>query len=99
VSAIYVMYPNEAGSHFNKDYYFKHHAPLVRRLLEPAGLRQFSVAEIVAPATYQLIAQLEFDDLKIATNAVETHGAELQADVRNFTNVPPVVLFVEEKQV
>ena len=45
-----VMYPNEAGSSFNHEYYLQKHIPLVRERWSPMGLVDERVVRGVARA-------------------------------------------------
>lgn len=94
-----VLYPNVEGSKFDHDYYREQHLPLVRRLLEPAGMRAFSYYEPVKTdptAPYQMVAELRFDTMEITEAALAEHGPITQADIPNFTDVTPTILIGEE---
>jgi uncharacterized protein (TIGR02118 family) len=101
--SVMVLYANQPGSRFDMDYYVHRHLPLVRDRLESMGMRSMTyIAERAldpaAPAqAYRLVADLRFDDLESAGRALAKHGAETQADIRNFTDVAPVILIGEAK--
>lgn len=91
-----VFYPAVDGSRFDADYYVDKHMPLVRARLGSA-LKDFRLARGLsggepgsAPA-YQFVAQLAFDSAEAMGAGLEQHGAELFADVPNFTDVQPIV--------
>ena len=89
-----VMYP--AGKPLDRSYYANHHSKLVHDRWGSAGLREFRVLHGVpgpdggAPA-FQLIAMLSFDTRQAFEAAASQHGAEIFADIRNFTEAQPVV--------
>lgn len=91
-----VLYPNAAGSRFDLGYYRDTHLPLVRRLLEPCGMR---VLTWMLPAgdepAYRRVAELRFDSMAQAEAGLGLHGPQTQADIVNFTDIVPVVLLGE----
>jgi len=99
-----VTYPAAAGTHFDLEYYRTKHVPLVQSLWGPCGL---TAAEYMhgtgAPgggtAAYFLVALLSFETKDAFENAGKQHGREIMGDVRNFTDVKPVVQFNEALQV
>lgn len=99
MAIVSVLYPNRPGTRFDMDYYTGHHLPLVRRLLEPAGLRRmgyFRPVEADPAAPYLLVATLHFDDMDSLHAALAAHGAETQADIPRFTDAVPVILLGRE---
>jgi len=99
--SVLVLYANKPGSRFDIEYYTSRHLPLVRRLLEPMGMRSLSYVteralDPTAPSqAYRLIAELRFDDMETTRAALEAHGPETQADIANFTDVAPVIVIGE----
>ncbi len=99
--SVLVLYANEPGSRFDMDYYTSRHLPLVRRLLEPMGMRSLTFVreaalDPAAPAqAFQLIAELRFDDMESTKAALAAHGPQTQADIPNFTDVAPVIAIGE----
>lgn len=90
---ITVLYP--ADGSLDMDYYRETHLPLVRRLLDPAGLRElvyWQPARDDAAAPFQLVAELRFADRESGLAALAAHGAETQADIGNFTSLKPVIM-------
>ena len=94
---ITVLYPNEAGSTFDMDYYLNTHAPLVEEKWGGAGMTSISLIKGAAtpdpntPPPYQVVAILGFESLEAFQGAVKASGAEVMGDIPNFTNVSPVV--------
>ena len=87
-----VLYP---PGDFDLDYYRDTHLPLVRRLLEPAGMSGMGYwrpSEMDEGAPYQLVAELRFPDRATGLAALNAHGPETQADIPNFTPVTPVIM-------
>lgn len=89
-----VLYP--VGPAFDMDYYRDRHLPLVRRLLEPAGMLSLGYYRPDPPAPYQLIAGLRFADHATTNAALDAHGQETQADISLFTAAQPVILIGAE---
>jgi uncharacterized protein (TIGR02118 family) len=92
-----VMYPKTAESTFDMDYYLTKHIPLLQERLAEAGLKDVRVDEGLAggapgeAATYATIFSATFEAMEGFQKGMGAHGAELRADVPNFTNVQPVV--------
>ncbi|RBI86631.1 hypothetical protein DRV85_04155 [Rhodosalinus halophilus] len=90
-----VLYP---PGEFDLGYYRDTHLPMVRRLLEPAGMSEMGYwrpSEMDPASPYQLIAELRFPDRATGLAALDAHGAETQADIPNFTPVTPVIVMGE----
>jgi hypothetical protein len=71
------------------------HLPLVRRLLEPAGMSEMGCwrpSEMDEGAPWQLVAQLRFPDRATGLAALKAHGPEMQADIPNSMPVTPVIM-------
>jgi uncharacterized protein (TIGR02118 family) len=101
--SVMVLYPNQAGTRFDMEYYVHRHLPLVRDRLEPQGMRSMTYVSERAmdpaapPQAYRLVADLRFDDMESTSRALQMHGAETQADIPNFTDVAPIILIGEAK--
>jgi uncharacterized protein (TIGR02118 family) len=94
-----VAYPKTETSTFDLDYYVGTHVPLVNRLWGPLGLRGAQVLRGTgslggAPA-YELICLLDFASQEAFNEAAGAHADEVMGDIRNFTNVQPIVQFNE----
>lgn len=85
-----IMYPNSPGSHFDVDYYRGTHLPLGRKLLG-AALVGIELDVAAGKAPYHAIGYLIFDSMEGFQAAFAKAQAELGADVKNYTNVEPVV--------
>lgn len=81
-----VVYPKEAASDFNMDYYLQKHMPLVQKLWGPLGLKSWSVATLGEDSGYYVQAFLIFESHE-AFAKVPT--AEIFGDVKNFTSTSP----------
>ena len=93
-----VMYQVGAGQKFDLDYYMKTHIPMVGSLFGPAGLKGAQVLRGVGspsgdPATYHVIALLDFESADGFKAAVDAHGAKVFGDIPNFTDVQPAIQF------
>ncbi len=89
-----VMYP--AGKPLDRSYYASQHSKLVHDRWDPAGLRELRVLHGVpgpdgSAPSFQLIAMLSFDTREAFEIAASQHGAEIFADIPNFTKAQPVV--------
>jgi uncharacterized protein (TIGR02118 family) len=97
-----VLYPHKDGANFDMNYYLTKHMPLVRQRLG-AALKDLSVDQGVAggapnsPAPFVALGHLLFDSVPDVQSALGSHGAELMADVPNFTNIQPTIQISEVK--
>jgi uncharacterized protein (TIGR02118 family) len=91
-----VMYPSGPGKQFDHFYYDQPHRTLVLDRLTPLGMTRYETDKGlsgVAPGsepTYAAIARLYFSNIGEFQQSMATHGAELQADIPNFTNIQPI---------
>lgn len=44
-----------------------------------------------SPPEYAMICNLSFGTIEELSNALATHGSELTGDIKNFTNVQPIM--------
>lgn len=91
-----VMYPKSEGSAFDFDYYIQKHVPLAKARFAECGLADALVMRGSAmidgaPPTYWLIGHLAFPSLEQMQDALAKHGAEVMADIPNYTNVKPLI--------
>src|SRR5262249_28139999 len=91
-----VFYPNQPGSHFDMSYYCEKHIPMVRQLLG-AALKNVAVEEGLAGASagarapFLALCHLYFHSVETFEEAWAPHAAQIVADVRNYTNLEPVI--------
>ena len=88
------MYPSGPGKHFDQAYYEQTHRPLVLDRL--AGkITGYDIDQGIsglAPGSepmFACIGRLYFHSVSDFQQAMTDHGAELQADIPNFTNITP----------
>ena len=96
MATITVIYPRDEQARFDFDYYQKHHLPLLQRrwgehLAGMEALRGTATPDRSEPP-FMAIAILRFASKEAmrAANGGE-HGAEIFADIANFTNIRPIV--------
>ncbi len=92
MTTMYVTYPGNADTRFDRDYYIYHHLPLVMACWGPLGLAScaaFWPAE-ADPKTIA-ICECQFDNeasMRAALASPET--PRVMADVQRFTDARPV---------
>jgi len=95
-----VMYPNLPGANFDHDYYRDRHLPLIQRRMG-AALRYYAIDKGLAggkpdePAAFVGMCHLLCDSLDAYRAAFGPHAAEIGADIRNYTDVAPVIQISE----
>lgn len=90
-----VMYPRQEGKKFDLSYYLKDHFALVQRkwqgLMKDAYVtRGLAGGAPGAPPLYHIMAHIGFESMEDLEKAMQ-QGAELFADIPNFTDIQPVV--------
>lgn len=95
-----VVYPNGSEATFNRDYYSSNHLPMVRKLLGDA-LKGAEIDIAVAggqpgeqPA-FVAAGHLYFDSVSAFEGAFGPHGAQIMADIPNYTNIQPQIVISE----
>jgi uncharacterized protein (TIGR02118 family) len=86
-----VIYANKDGAKFDFDYYTQKHVPWVARLMgRSIEVRRGISSGAGAPAPYVCIATIAVNiaDFKAV---FAQHGADILADVPNYTNIEPTV--------
>jgi len=91
---VLVLYPKGEGTTFDWDYYVNTHMPLVRKSLGDALVRD-EVDQPVPDAAHHGAVHMFFASLEAFGAAMGVNGAEVMADVPNYTNVQPS-LFISE---
>jgi uncharacterized protein (TIGR02118 family) len=95
-----VIYPNGPGVRFDHDYYRNTHLPLIKSRMG-AGLRYYTIDKGLsgktrdAPPTYVAACHLMCDSLEVYQASFGPHAQEINADIRNFTGVTPIVQISE----
>lgn len=97
-----VLYPNNAGSKFDMEYYLAKHMPMVRQKLAPT-LRGSAVEQGLAgmqpgsPPAYLAMGHLLFDSVEAFQKAFEPHAQAIVGDIPNYTNAQPTIQISEVK--
>lgn len=92
-----VLYPTREGARFDHAYYNDHHIPLVKEAFAETGLTDVHVVTGVSsgdggPAPFVKIVTLFFRDAEaMQASLTSPQGAELTADLPNFTDIQPIV--------
>jgi uncharacterized protein (TIGR02118 family) len=97
-----VLYPNTDGAKFDMNYYLTSHIPMVKRVLGSA-LKGCVVEQGLgggAPgskAEFSVLCHLRFDSVEAFQTAFGPHAASIQADVANYSSVPPIIQLSDVK--
>ncbi len=94
-----VLYPKTERSTFDHSYYMSKHLPLVAARWTPHGLVSTRVMQgtgsLGGPPAFELMALMEFPSREAFLAAAGTPADEIMGDIKNFTNVEPIVQFNE----
>jgi uncharacterized protein (TIGR02118 family) len=92
------LFPKTSDSHFDMEYYLSKHVPMTMSKLQSLGIPvEGEVDEGLGtvtpgePAPYAAIGYLLFEKMEDLQKGLATHGAEIMADIPNFTNVQPQI--------
>jgi uncharacterized protein (TIGR02118 family) len=95
VICVSVFYPNGPGKQFDHVYYEQTHRPLVMHRLAAHGITRYEIDQGLSglgPGSepmYACVGRLYFSTVAEFQQGMTSHGAELQADIPNFTNIQP----------
>ena len=92
MTTMYVTYPGDAGTRFDRDHYLHHHLPLVMACWGPLGLVSCAAFWPASSGAGTIaIAECRFRDkasMRIALASPET--PRVMADIARFTDAEPV---------
>jgi uncharacterized protein (TIGR02118 family) len=94
---VLVSYPNTAGARFDFDYYLGTHVPLVETKLRGRGLTGWTIDKGLSGAApgsqpeFLVQAHLLFESIEAFKAAMESEGAEIMADIPNYTDIQPQI--------
>lgn len=91
MTTVYVTYPGNAATRFDRDYYVRHHLPLVMECWGPLGLESCA-AFWPADASAGTIAICEcrfHDDAAMRAALASPETPRVMADVIRFTDAKP----------
>jgi uncharacterized protein (TIGR02118 family) len=87
-----VTYPSKDGAKFDFDYYMKTHIPLVCCLLGTSiEVCKGTSAMPGDPPAFVCVARIKISGPEEFALAMAKHGAQIMADIPNYTNITPVV--------
>ena len=90
-----VSYPNTPGARFDLDYYLSKHLPMVEAKLKGRGLTGWTIDQGLsggAPgseAEFLIQGYLHFESVEAFEAALASEGAEIMADIPNYTDIQP----------
>ncbi len=91
-----VLYPNKDGANFDFEYYTKKHVPWVAGLVgNSIEVRRGLSSVTGAPAPFVCLATIHVNSIEKFQATFAKHGAEILADIPNYTNIEPFVQFDE----
>jgi uncharacterized protein (TIGR02118 family) len=97
-----IMYPPTPSARFDMAYYIEKHMPMVKNKIG-ASCVGFTVEAGLAggapgsTAPYVAIGALLFESMEDFGAAMAEHGAEIMADIANYTDSQPVMQISEVK--
>jgi uncharacterized protein (TIGR02118 family) len=95
MKSLTILYPNGDDVRFDFDYYKDHHLPLVMKLFGPL-IKRFELRKGLKSPTadklpYIAVVNIWFEDEAAFMAADEKHRPTLLPDVKNYTNVMPII--------
>jgi uncharacterized protein (TIGR02118 family) len=95
-----VMYPSRPEARFDHDYYRKTHLPLIKSRMGMA-LKYYTIDKGLAdregkpPGAYVAMCHLLCDSVQAYHSSFGPHAQEIDGDIRNFTDITPIVQISE----
>ena len=95
-----VMYPNDPGARFDHEYYRDKHMPMVKSRLGES-CKYYTVDKGIAggapgaPATYVGMCHIFSDSVEAFQAGFDPHANEILADIKNYTDLTPVIQISE----
>src|SRR5215467_1540364 len=95
-----VMYQNKPNVWFDHDYYRTKHLPLIKSRMG-AALKYYTIDKGLAdrngksPGAYVAMCHLLCDSVDEYQSSFGPHALEIDGDIRNFTDVAPIVQISE----
>ena len=95
-----VMYPFKPGMRFDHDYYRDKHMPLLKSRMGDA-CRSYTIDKGIAggapgaPPTYVGMCHVFCDSVEDFQNAFGPHATEILGDIKNYTDLTPVMQISE----
>jgi len=95
-----VMYPNKPGARFDHTYYRDKHMPLVQKRLG-AACKHYTVDKGLAggapgaPAEYVAMCHIFCDTVEAFQTGFGPHVDEIMGDIKNYTDLAPVIQISE----
>jgi uncharacterized protein (TIGR02118 family) len=95
-----VMYPNDAGSRFDHEYYRDKHMPMVKSKMGES-CKHYTIDKGIGggmpgtPPTYVGMCHLFCDSVEAFQAGFGPHAEEIMADIQNYTDLKPVIQISE----
>jgi uncharacterized protein (TIGR02118 family) len=91
-----VLYSAKDGATFNFEYYMKKHVPWVSGLVgQPIEVRRGLSSPTGAAAPFVCLATIHIKSFDEFKSVLAKHGAQIMADIPNYTNIEPIIQFDE----
>lgn len=97
-----VLYPSGDGHTFDTDYYLKTHIPLFQKAMGSA-MKDIRIEQGISGGTpgltppFVMIVNATFESANAFETAFAPHAAEIQGDIKNYTNIQPILQISEVK--
>jgi len=88
-----ILYPKTEDSTFDMDYYTSSHMPLLAKAMGD-GCKGWGAATVTSDK-HAAIGWILIDSMETFNAGMGAHGAEIMADVANYTNQQPEVIMGE----
>jgi len=96
MNRVTVLYPNKATTKFDFDYYMRKHIPWVSGLVgQKIDVHKGISSPTGSPPAFICVAYIPINSTQEFQAVLVQHGAEIMADIQNYTNVEPIIQFDE----
>ena len=99
-----ILYPNDEGKTFDMDYYEKKHMPMVAGFIGK-NLKFYEIDKGIAGRSpsekvpYLAVGYFYINDVAEYGKAIAQNRDAVISDIKNYTNIQPVILISEVRQV
>jgi uncharacterized protein (TIGR02118 family) len=94
-----ILYPKKEAATFDWDYYLNTHMPMSIKL-QGEALKEVTITKGIegiegVPVGFVAITNMLFESVNSFIEAFTPHAEILQGDMKNYTNIVPIIQFSE----
>lgn len=96
MQCVTILYPNKASAKFDFDYFIKKHIPMTTKAFgNVVEVRKGISSPFGSPVPFICLVRIVINSVEEFLSVMKQQGAELIADMPNYTNIEPLIQFDE----